>query len=628
MRNPSSLKSGRSWLGLAAWAALACGSGSDGDAPPSVAPPVESDPIPAGDACTSNAPAADCANSDPDEASPSSPSESDDETSVDASEDWAVARSRVESILATHCGACHGHLLTVEDASGGINFIDELDALTENGLLMPLSSANSRILQVMRSGEMPPPGSGPPPVSEVELEFVAAYIDNPSYWTLPPPCNDQRLTSDDVYVAIADDLRRLGPDAAPSARYISFANRVNAAECVRGGQFERERRALFKLLNMVSTGAEVHVPVPIDAAETLYRVDLADYGWDQAVSVVDAGGEAAELGDKWEAIVAHDPYAVPFVGGDADVAASLSGSAVPVLLASSLLHTALGGNLYYALIGVDVRAPLDSFVREELDVDVARNVEELQQVRAVTTRSRFFPETRLLQRDELGSRPGVLWQLFGLDDDGFESAASDPFGVITGRRDVIFTLPNGSLAYLLADENGAIVDTLDIRIKGEPGISTSQVATCSYCHAGGIIPVVDELRESVLQNGAIGAPDLARLDAVFPDAAGFAQLVQADNAAFYERMLSAVQLDLTKVDPVANAFFNFEEAVGLNTAAGELGLTAPELRAVLPALAPELGVLATGALDREAFSALYRASVCALPRAGNVRPAPSVCTAP
>jgi hypothetical protein len=620
---------GQRWLGLGlGLAALACGAGPDDAGSPSVpvTPIVQPAPTSAGAPCDS--PAGDCAQPDAVEAPTSGPRGVDDETRVDTAEAHALARARVESILESNCGACHGHVLTVEDASGGINYIDELELLTDNGLVAPLSSADSRVIQVIRSGEMPPPGSGPPPVSDEEIDFIAGYIDDPRYWTtLQPPCNDQRLDADAVYAMIAADLARLGPDAAPSTRYISFADEVNAGLCVRGRAFERARRTLFKLLNMVSTAPEIKLPAPVDATETVYRINLADYGWGQPVTVGDAS-EATEHGDKWEAIVAHDPYATPFVGADADAAARLSGSPVPILLASSMLHTAMTGDLYYALIGVDVQAPLAAFIRDELQIDVAENLQEQRQVRAVTTRSRFFPEARLLQRDALGARPGVLWQLFRLDEAGIESATRDPFQLVTGRTDAIFTLPNGALAYLLADERGQIVDSVGVRLEGEPDTGTLQVASCSYCHAGGLIPVVDELRDSVLQGTAgveLGGVALERLDATYPNAAALAQLVQADNAASHERMSSAVQLDTVSIDPVASAYVNFEGTLTLASAAGALGLTAAQLDALLPELPPALGALATGGLDRDSFNGLYRTTLCQLPRAGNNRPAPSVC---
>jgi hypothetical protein len=44
----------------------------------------------------------------------------------------------------------------LSQAQAGINFIDDTDQLVEAGLIVPLSSATSRIVVVMRDRSMPP----------------------------------------------------------------------------------------------------------------------------------------------------------------------------------------------------------------------------------------------------------------------------------------------------------------------------------------------------------------------------------------------------------------------------------------------------------------------------------------
>lgn len=81
----------------------------------------------------------------------------------------------------TNCGQCHGPLAPATN-SGGINFIDDLDQLVEAGLIVPLSSASSRIVIAMQDGSMPPPGTYPYPVTGADLDTVIQYIDNPRFW--------------------------------------------------------------------------------------------------------------------------------------------------------------------------------------------------------------------------------------------------------------------------------------------------------------------------------------------------------------------------------------------------------------------------------------------------------------
>jgi hypothetical protein len=98
----------------------------------------------------------------------------------------------IENILSANCGQCHGPALTPSQASAGINFIDDLDKLVEAGLIVPLSSATSRIIVVMRDGSMPPPEAGGFPVSEADIEVVASFIDAPLFWldSAPPAIVD------------------------------------------------------------------------------------------------------------------------------------------------------------------------------------------------------------------------------------------------------------------------------------------------------------------------------------------------------------------------------------------------------------------------------------------------------
>jgi hypothetical protein len=107
-----------------------------------------------------------------------------------------LARAAAENVLRANCGPCHGPALTQAQAQAGINFIGDIDQLVVAGLIVPLSSATSRIVVVMRDGSMPPAPSGVPPVdggsaaavTEADIELVASFIDNPRFWpdSAPP----------------------------------------------------------------------------------------------------------------------------------------------------------------------------------------------------------------------------------------------------------------------------------------------------------------------------------------------------------------------------------------------------------------------------------------------------------
>jgi hypothetical protein len=99
-----------------------------------------------------------------------------------------VERIASETLLRQSCGECHG--AESADAglpAGGVGNIDDIASLIERELITPCGSAPiayrgvsvSRIVNVMRDGSMPPPGSDAPRPSSEDIESLAAFIDRP-----------------------------------------------------------------------------------------------------------------------------------------------------------------------------------------------------------------------------------------------------------------------------------------------------------------------------------------------------------------------------------------------------------------------------------------------------------------
>ena len=94
-------------------------------------------------------------------------------------------------VLWTKCGQCHSPAADAQ-YSAGIDLVTVgLDQQVETGLIVPLSSATSPIVVVMRNGSMPPPGrfdgDAGITVTEADIEAVASFIDNPRFWPNSPP---------------------------------------------------------------------------------------------------------------------------------------------------------------------------------------------------------------------------------------------------------------------------------------------------------------------------------------------------------------------------------------------------------------------------------------------------------
>jgi len=613
--------------------ALACGSDSGNDNDDNNgdnAEPVPTEPTPVvRETCADNPLLAGCA--PPDTGTGPAPVATPAPVTGGRDDAATLARAQAENILASNCGQCHGSALTPLEASGGMNYIADIDKLVAENKIVPLNSAGSRIIQRMREGSMPPFATGRT-VSADDIDTVARFIDEESFWPELAPrdrdCSDQVFTFDDLYQEVAQDLGQLDADDALTARYITLTNRFTAGVCA-DTTLDRERQALFKMVNALSIETTVEPPLPINSDETIYRIDLQDYGWDQPVTVVNDDGSTTDFADRWEAILANNPYAVPFVGDDADDAVADSGTTVPVMLADSMLDTATIGNLYYALIDVDVQQNFDDFIINDLGIDVVQNLEDEEQVRAGTTKSRISRQDRVVQRDEIELRQGVLWQSFDFEDDQNESIFENPFNFAEGGTEAIFTLPNGMLGFIIADAAGNIVEDSDILLDtNQNNFRAVTSISCSNCHARGLLPVVDEVREIALANAltsGLNNDEVEQLRSVYPEPEEFLRIVEGDSDAFFRRALSQANVDLDGGDSISSVFFRFDQDMRLADAAGDLGLTPDLLDENLQLINPALNVLDNGVLDRDDFTQFYVDSLCILSQVNDNVPDPALC---
>jgi mono/diheme cytochrome c family protein len=604
--------------------ALACGSDSGGNNDegddtgdePDVQTPIR-------ETCEDNPLLAGCELPDTDvnnnPITPTTPAQPDPADQPDPGDPAALARAQAENVLASNCGQCHGPALTPAQASAGMNYINDIDKLVDNGKIIPLSSTKSRIVERMREGSMPPVQSGLPRVSDADINVVAQFIDNPRFWPNVEPqggvCPDQLVDFDNLFEEVARDLQSLDDDDQLTARYITLTNRVTAGVCT-DTTLDQDRQALSKLVNMLSIDTTVTPPEPINAEQTIFRIDIEDYGWDRAIDVVDAQGGVESFIDGWEAIAGNNQYAVPFVGDTIDDIVADTGTAFPIMLADSMLDAASIGNLYYALIDVNVQDTLDNFILNDLQIDVAQNLLDEDQVRAGTTKSRISRQDRVVQRDEIEIRQGVLWQSFDFEDDQNESIFENPFDFAEGGTEAIFTLPNGLFGFVIADAAGNIVEDSDILLDtNQNNFRAVTSVSCSNCHSQGLIPVVDEVREIALANAinsGLNADEVEQLRNVYPSAAEFARIVEGDSQGFYQNALARANVPREGADPMSAVFFRFDQDMSLEDAAGDLGLRPEDLDRNLNQLNPQLSVLHDGRLDRDDFTQFYVDSLCTL----------------
>ena len=530
-----------------------------------------------------------------------------------------LVRAAALDVLAYHCSDCHLRLHS-EQTLARPTTIDDLDSLVRGGHIVPLNSAASPLYRLSASGEMPPPGSVVPPLHRDELDVLALLIDSPRYWpeiAAPADCEAASFADlDSVFQSVASDLATLPGAERGFYRYLSLSNRSNAL--CDPAELEGDRGALLLGLNMLSLSPTLHTPLAIDEARQLYRVDLRELEWTRSIAV---GGHSFR--DVWEAIAAQSPYSVEFTGEAATQAQADTGTNFPLLFADHVLDQALAGELYYAILGF---RPAESWYEFELRVlGLDWNLEILNGLarRAGTTRSRNTHKDRLVERHELAGR-GVLWLSSDYDNGGGSSIFDDPFDYGWGQMQAIFTLPNGLSGFValdygtLAAESDVVFDTL------QDPLPAHGAASCLACHVSGLIPIVDELKEVYITHAreiGLNAAELEQVEALYPGPSAFLELIAQDSAQF-QQARNQLQLPSTGSDPVAQASLRFGAPLTLRDAAAELGVRPDVLAGNLPRW---LSPLQSGTLGRNAFAAVYVASLCVLSEPLANRPDAAAC---
>ncbi len=610
----------------AAVLALACGSEDSNNQPnqtPVDVPAVDPCENPLNVSCPNNAPPPE---DEPGETLPSDGTTPSNSGTEPASQE-ELDKTAAENVLSANCGFCHGPALTQQQAKAGMNFINDINRLVDTGRIIPMNSAGSRVIQYMQNGTMPPPGSGYPTVKESEIAIVSAYIDNPRYWpgVKDANCQDEQQleTFDDLYQDINADLSGEDADDREFYRYISISNRFTAGVCPDSLEMDKERQGMVKMLNMLSIDSTIGNVQPANDSQTLYRLDLRDFGWNREITV-----NGATFEDVWDAIADANPYAVPFVGDDAEDAREDTGTDFPLMFNDQMMDVAILGNLYYAIVDIDVNQPFSTFVSDVLGIDVAANIANEDAVRAGTTRSIISRQDRLVERHDINVRNGVFWQSFDFANDANDSIFEDPFGFVAGGTEAIFTLPNGMLAYIISDANDQIVEDSDILF--DTSLNDFKAVTavsCSNCHATGFIEVEDEVGPFARANArAIGLnrDEVEQLDSLYIEPAAFARTVKADSE-LYLRALQQADLPVQGGDPVFRVFQRFDDDLVLADAAGDLGVTITDLRDDLDLLNPRLAILERATIDRDDFTQLYVESLCILSEPNENQPDPALC---
>jgi hypothetical protein len=482
-------------------------------------------------------------------------------------------------VFAAHCARCHqeGSLVGRDKPAGGFGYILDLEALARNPEYVQVGNPSaSQIYTRVVNQSMPKDLDyvtvfGP---SADETKAIAGWIE--SLGMEMGAVAEARPFIDDTTVlrAIGDDLTSLSDFDRPRTRYFTLTHLYNSGDS--DAEMEVYRQALAKLLNSLSTEPALVVPVAVDEARTIFRVDITALGWTD---------------HTWEMIEAANPY---FIEYDTPVMGYLqteTDSRVPMVRADWFAYVATQPPLYYDILGLpETKAGLEDF----LGIDVLRNRADLRIARAGFQQSGVSRNNRMIERHSLST--GAFWEsfdfsgnaerqsffLFPLGPQNSFGAYSDEFGFVHDGGEIIFSLPNGLQGYFLTDGHGSRLTTGPTTIVQDPSRRDQAVTngiSCMSCHDRGMQIKEDQVRDYVLGNVALPSEVRDVVAEIFPPAEEMAALMQAD----LERFVGALEeagvdpnLRLSGEEIVSSLFLRFERDLTMQQAAAELGMQVEE----------------------------------------------------
>jgi mono/diheme cytochrome c family protein len=539
---------------------------------------------------------------------------------------------QVSDILRVNCGQCHIGV----GAQGDFGYLLDMDQLITSGKVVPGVKEDSQLYNRMIGGTMPPAAVRvlqSPTYGQIEL--VGQFIDQ---LELPDPageCQAPEFLDVDTQIELMQrDIASLDPvTEQPFTRYLTATYSSNAGEC--GRALQRQRYALFKGINSVSTETVVKQPVAIDKDETIFRIDIRDYNWDRDIDLEDDG--VVDFVDGWEAIVANPEtaaFAVEYQGDNADDLKADAQTAKPFFPINAFIQATEFGDLYYALIGG--KANLFDFERDVLKIDTVAEIADDNLMRAGFENSGVSKQERVLNRFDSGVAAGLsYWISFDFDggngngtvngvSNGFEvnvaneSIFDDPLGFAFAGGEAIFSLPNGLQAYYVAAANGTRLAEAPIGVVIDPAQNNGLVtngASCHSCHNAGMITFTDTVRQYVEENKRdFDNETYESVLAQYPSAVEFQRQMDLDSNV-HVAALERAGVPKGVPDSVSRVYLDFRLGnVKLENAAGELGIPADELLDNLDLLDPRLGPLSVegGYIDRALMADTYFDSVCIL----------------
>ena len=463
------------------------------------------------------------------------------------------------AIMEANCFNCHG-------PGGAFTenlLIDSATGLIDSGTVVPrnpnASTFYQRLLEANPAKRMPLGGD---PLSDAAIQTIGDWIQAgaPS-WEVRRDVSF--ITNDEILTAISDHLEDLDPFFRSSARYFTTTHLYNAGELPE--TLAAARVALSKLVNSLSWGPTIFNPEPIDAAETIFYIDLRRYEWDTR--------------DAWTQIETVYPYAIEFDATTRPVLhrkltalREAMDCEVPFVHVDWFLAVASLPPLYHDILSLP---ETEAALERELGIDVAGNLQRapgLRVLRAGTNDSGVSAHNRVVERHSF--RNGAYWKSHDFASSvGPKNILQNPLTFDRDGGEVIFNLPNGLQAYYISDGAGNRIDVAPTDIVSNPAASDPAVRnglSCIGCHTEGMKTFEDVVRSAFEQQ-----PDSALKTQVlrlYVSKTEMDRFVVQDTARYRKALEDTGGVFGEGIEPVHFFHEAFQEPLSASYAAASIGL--------------------------------------------------------
>ncbi len=477
----------------------------------------------------------------------------------------------LHQLLEHRCAECHGlHATKFEKPKKPqLDLQTDLAALRSNPeYIVPANAAGSplfeKVISTNDEERMPETTEKNPrdPLNKEEIALLRQWIEQ-----APPPTN-KFIADSAVLNSIYHDLFSHPAPERSNFRYLTLHNLANAGDS--GEKLEIYRVALNKLVNSLSSRADILNLEPINASKTVLRLDLRHYGWQPAT---------------WEFVARGYPHAVLRGVRLEDFIARMSGCEVSFVRGDWFAFAASQAPLYHDILGMPAT---ERELERLLNLNVEANIRNGTAQRAGFAKSGVANFNRLIERHP---QPfGAYWKSYDFaGDKGLRDLFEHPLGPVAmayrfgfqhNGGEIIWNLPNGLQAYLLVNAQGQRLNRAPLEIVADPNQPDRAVLngiSCMGCHFAGIRQgkhgnLADEVRPA-----ALNALDLNRQEAdymrrLYPEPGAFQRLAKDDEARFRAALVRVGVSEPRPEEPITILYNRFLQDITLEHLNSEFGL--------------------------------------------------------